>query len=168
MVEPIKKIVMNKLKLLCVSVLLISCFTLTSKAQDCDKLVSPNFSAEIFEHLPAYKMEYYCEYAKAAFYTTNALPEGAVVYPITDVIDNAANQPLSMSVEINLDTFSVYAYNFYSFQHRHWNKEIYFETANTEAKYLVLRPVITIYNMVDEALAAKEQPATESNCEKKK
>jgi hypothetical protein len=113
-------------------------------------------------------MEYYCEYAKAAFYTANALPEGAVVYPITEVIDNATNQPLSMSVEINLDTFSVYAYNFYSFQHRHWNKEIYFETANTEAKYLVLRPVITIYNMVDEALAAKEQPATESNCEKKK
>lgn len=139
---------MNKSKLLCVCMLF--CIAFTVKAQDCYKLVSPNFSQEVYNMLPQAKLDHYCYYAQSAFYKTNVLPDSAIVYNISDVVSNETNMPLAANMEINLDTFSVYAYSFYNFQHRHWGKEIYFEIVDKEYRYLVLRPVVEIYNLVDQ------------------
>lgn len=144
---------MNKLKLLFVCMLL--CMAFTVKGQDCHSLVSPHFSEEIYRILPQEKLEYYCFYAQSAFYKTDALPDSAIVYNISDVVCNETNQPLPQNVVIDLNTFSVYAYNFYDFQHRHWGKEIYFETADSDNKYLVLRSVVAIYDKVDELVSEK-------------
>ena len=138
---------MNKSKLLCLCMLF--CIAFTVKGQDCYRLVSPHFSQEDYESLPESKLEHYCQYAQSAFYKTNVLPDSAIVYSISDVVSNSTNMPLAADVEIDLNTFSVYAYSFYGFQHRHWGREIYFEIVDNEYRYLVLRPVVEIYNLAD-------------------
>lgn len=141
----------SKLLFICMFI----CMGMAATAQNCHQLVSPHFPANVYSQLPSDKVEYYCRYARAAFYKTNTLPDSAIVYQISDVVNKQTNAALPQTAQIDLDTFSVYAYNFYSFQHRHWDKEVYFETADTTNRYLVLRTVKTIYRIVDESYKYK-------------
>lgn len=145
---------MKNVKLLCASILI--CFAMTVKAQDCYKLVSPNFSEEVYNNTPADKLDFYCKFAQAAFYKTNTLPANAIVYPISAVVNKRTNENLSQSVQINLDTFSVYAYNFDTFRYRHWKKEVFFETSDTVNRYLVLRTEGDMYDIATEMLNSSQ------------
>lgn len=140
---------MKKSRLL--SVCIFICLAMTVTAQNCHQLVSPHFSEDVYNSMPDEKLDYYCRYAQAAFYKTNELPDSAIVYQISDVVNKQTNVALPQTVQIDLNTFSIFAYNFDSFQHRHWDKEVYFETSDTTNRYLVLRSIRTIYHIVDDS-----------------
>ncbi len=157
---------MKNVKLLCASILI--CFAMTVKAQDCYKLVSPNFSEAVYNSTPADKLDYYCKVAQASFYKTNTLPTNAIVYQISAVVNKRTNENLSQSVEINLDTFSVFAYNFDTYRYRHWNQEVYFETSDPVNRYLVLRTEKDINNIVVEMLNNSGSNNAVNKCNKNK
>lgn len=137
----------SKLLFICMFI----CLGVTVTAQNCHQLVSPHFPANVYNNLPSDKVEYYCRYARAAFYKTNVLPDSAIVYQISDVVNKQTNAALPQTVQINLNTFSVFAYNFDSYQYQHWDKEVYFETSDTTNRYLVLRSIRTIHRIVDDS-----------------
>ncbi len=83
-----------------------------ANAQDCHKLVSPLFSSEAYNGMPQEKIDYYCRFARSAFYMTSTLPKDAIVYKITEVSDKKTNEKLLSAVKIDLNTFSYYAYEF--------------------------------------------------------
>ena len=95
----------SKLLFICMFV----CFGMTVTAQNCQQLVSPHFSASTYNDLPSEKVEYYCRYAQAAFYKTNVLPDSAIVYQISDVVNKQTNVALPQTIQIDLNTFSVFA-----------------------------------------------------------
>ncbi|MBR5784420.1 MAG: hypothetical protein IKY43_04550 [Bacteroidales bacterium] len=114
------------------------------------------------------KLDYYCKVAQASFYKTNTLPANAIVYQISAVVNKRTNENLSQSVEINLDTFSVFAYNFDTYRYRHWNQEVYFETSDPVNRYLVLRTEKDINNIVVEMLNNSGSNNAVNKCNKNK
>lgn len=111
-------------------------------AQDCDKLVRPLFAQtpDVYDNLPQPKMDYYCNFAQNSFYWANRPPQNAHMYDISAVKNKATGENLLQDIEIDLDTFSYFAYNFEEFQYQHYYEETYFKVGSgKKVKYLVLR-----------------------------
>lgn len=124
------------------SLIFIALFlTMSVSAQDCRTLVLPryNYNKAVIDKLPVEKLNILCHYAQVALFTTNELPQDAIVYDISDVKDNRTGENLSINTVIDTNTFSFYAYNFNVFRVRHFNRRVYFRTPASEFKYLVMR-----------------------------
>lgn len=89
--------------------------------------------------LVPYKVAFWCMMSHASLFVTDELPEGAFVYDIHEVKNVKTGMYLPTDFVVNLDSLSLYAYNFADFEQRHYGSRIYFRTAGSEHAYLVLR-----------------------------
>ena len=119
------------------------------KAQNCEALVLPYFNgdASAMAEYPQEKFDWQCCYARAAFYVSDTVPAGAVVYSITEVVSKDDGKNLSAAFIVDLSTLSYYAYNFHDIQlrYRKCNVTIAFSTPASEHQYLVLRSIDETY-----------------------
>lgn len=110
-------------------------------AQNCESLVLPHFgnNRAAFNNCPSDKVAYYCRYSSTALFATDTLPEGANVYDISELQNRFTGEYLAQNVEVDLNVFSYYAYNFVVFQNRHFNHRVYFRTPGSKFRYLCCR-----------------------------
>lgn len=122
------------------------------KAQDCKALTLPffNYDTEAQQNYPFGKLMWRCAYAQSAFYTVDELPAGVQALNISQVVDKKTGRNLDAAIDIDLSTFSYYAYNFSEFQSRNFNNEIYFATPGSKFAYLVVRTINDMYLRADE------------------
>lgn len=128
-----------------------------TKAQDCEAIMLPYFGndkaqMEKYQTVAPYKFEWRCAYAKAAFYESDVVPEGADVFPITDVKNLFTGKAMNKNVVIDLGTLSYYAYNFKDFHLRypHGDKTVCFSTPRSTHPYLVLRSLDEMHRKANE------------------
>lgn len=115
------------------------------KAQNCEALVAPRFgyNADRMAACPSDKLEWYCCYARAAFYESDTLPASADLFSITEVQAINGGAYLPADYVVDLSTLSYYAYTFLYFQQRypHGDKTLCFSTPSSAHPYLVLRSI---------------------------
>jgi hypothetical protein len=114
------------------------------KAQDCEALVLPYFNNNVQQmaQYPAEKFEWRCAYAYAAFYESDTIPSGiSVVHNISEVRSIFTGDYLPASYVVDLNTLSIYAYNFRSLQTdpNSGYERVCFSTPSSSHPYLVLR-----------------------------
>lgn len=123
------------------------------KAQDCEALVLPRFgnNLELMYSYPEAKLFYWCKYAQYAFYESDTIPQGMDVYGIEEVVDRYTSQALPHDFVVDLNTFSVYAYNFMLIQSRYTNVDvdICFSTPASAHPYLILRSQVKAGQMAE-------------------
>lgn len=134
------------------------------KAQDCDVLLLPYFqndreALEEYRAVAPEKIEWRCAYARSCFYVSDVVPEGAEVHKISEVRAVFSGEFLPENFEVDLNTLSVYAYNFRSFQNNYpaGNKEICFSTPASSHPYLVLRSVNQVYLLTESLVNHKNK-----------
>ena len=134
-------------KIVLLAALMLGAWSLN--AQSCETIMLPYFGgdADAMAAYPQEKLEWRCAFARAAFYESDTLPTGAVVYPITDVVSKADGKNLTQDFRVDLETLSFYAYNFKQFQlgFPKGNVTICFTTPGSEHQYLVLRSIDEMY-----------------------
>lgn len=140
--------------------ILIAALVLTAtgiKAQDCEALMLPYFGndrakMEHYQTVAAYKFEWRCAVAQAAFYESDTVPAEADLFQISEVKDVFTGKCLSGNYVVNLNTLSYYAYNFKEFQlkYPHGDKTLCFATPRSAHPYLVLRSIEDMHDMADE------------------
>ena len=130
---------------------LLGMFVVTASmasAQNCAALLEPYFgsaekTAQFAQENPE-KFDYHCCRARAAFYESDVVPEGAILRSITEVRNRITGESLPADFVVNLNTLSYYAYNFYEgFQAQHYygNVTYCFSTPASTHPYLVLRSI---------------------------
>lgn len=129
-------------KLFLIMVLTAACAG--AAAQNCTAIVLPKFNYDTarMATCPADKLQWYCLESQAAFYESDTVPAGAAVYSITEVKEMYGDNYLTSDFVVDLNTLSLYAYNFesfYSFFPRDWRKTICFATPSSSHQYLVMR-----------------------------
>ena len=128
-------------------ILLIAVLTtvVAVKAQDCRALVLPkfNYDTNLVDNYPNDKLNYYCAYARAAFYESDTVPTGVDIYNIGEVIDNRTGESLGNNYIVDLNTLNYFAYNFKSFhmRYRQTTKTIAFATPRSSHPYLIMRSI---------------------------
>ncbi|MDO4217011.1 MAG: hypothetical protein Q4D03_02425 [Bacteroidales bacterium] len=127
-----------------------------STAVDCDALILPRYNNDstVLEMLVPEKYEWLCTYAHNALYLTNTAPRDAAVHNISELRCYATNQKLPDNYVVDLNSFSVYAYNFSDFFYQHNGREVYFRVGNEGNQYLVARAPSEALKMADDAVAA--------------
>lgn len=127
--------------------------TVGMKAQNCETIMLPYFNGDVnaMNEYPDEKFEWRCEFARAAFYVSDAIPAGAEVYSITSVVSKEDGLSLPQDYQVDLTTLSYYAYNFKELQVQYpkGNVTICFSTPASEHPYLVLRSIDEMYNMAE-------------------
>lgn len=122
---------------------------LSMKAQSCETIMLPYFNGDVnaMNEYPDEKFEWRCEFARAAFYVSDAIPAGAEVYSITSVVSKVDGVSLPENFQVDLTTLSYYAYNFKELQvqYPNGNVTICFTTPASEHPYLVLRSIDEMY-----------------------
>lgn len=128
------------------------------KAQDCDAIMLPYFGndkakMDVYKTEAAYKFEWRCAFARAAFYESDTVPAGVEVFRISEVKNLSTGRFLKQNFDVNLATLSYYAYNFSEFQHRypHVDKAVCFSTPGSRHPYLVLRSIVEMHNIVNQS-----------------
>lgn len=113
------------------------------KAQNCEALVAPhfNYNINLMERAPQEKLNYLCHYAQSAFFETDKLPEGALVFNFSDLTATLDGRHPSADYVFDATTLSYYAYNFIDFQVQDLNNTIYFRTPSSRHAYLGVRSV---------------------------
>lgn len=113
----------------------------TVQAQNCYKIVEPYFDLNNVNpaDYPAEKFEWRCHFSYSCFYLTDSLPQGAVVFSITQLVDVNTKEALPDHFVPNLEVFSFWAYPFAEFQIQAQNQTIYFDTHNSTNRYLAVR-----------------------------
>lgn len=113
------------------------------KAQDCTALVLPFFNnnAELMANYPQQKMVFRCAYAQEAFYESDTIPSGAIMFSVTEIKDRFSGTALTLDFVFDKATFSIYQYNFIDLQKQYAsdNKVLCFATPASMHPYLVLR-----------------------------
>ncbi len=117
-----------------------------ASAQNCTAIVLPKFHYDTawMALCPVDKLQWYCLESQAAFYESDTVPTGAAVYSITEVKEIDGDSYLPSNFVVDLNTLSLYAYNFeyfYSYFPTDWQKTICFTTPSSTHPYLVLRSV---------------------------
>lgn len=124
-----------------------------AKAQSCETIMLPYFGGDVdaMNSYPQEKFEWRCNYARAAFYESDTVPAGAVMYSITEVERKADGKNLPSSFTVDLTTLSYYAYNFRDIQSRYLkgNVTICFSTPSSGHPYLVLRSIDDMYAIAE-------------------
>lgn len=112
------------------------------QAQDCDAIVGPYLTIRGLDSTsyPIEKIEYFCRVSQNAFYLTNEVPEDAVVYNLRDLTNRITGQKISRDFVVDLNTLSLWEYNFLQFQVEHKNVTIYFRLGpKNTARFLAVR-----------------------------
>lgn len=134
----------------------VMAFVMGLKAQNCTALVLPYFNGDAAEMAtyPQEKLDFYCAFARAAFYESDTVPAGAEIYPISEVVAKADGVHLTADFSVDLSTLSFYAYNFNDIQLRYHrgNVTICFSTPVSAHPYLVLRSIEDMYAVAEEII----------------
>lgn len=113
------------------------------KAQDCEALVLPYFNnnAQQMADYPQPKLFYRCTYAQEAFYESDTIPLGAIMYSVTEIKDRFTGTALTLDFVFDKATFSVYQYNFIELQNLYASEHtvLCFATPASQHPYLVFR-----------------------------
>lgn len=127
-----------------------------SDEPDCAALVLPRYNNDstVLDVLAPEKMEWLCTYAHNALYLTNTAPSNANVHNISELRCFYTNQTLPANYVVDLNTFSVYGYNFSDFFYQHNGQDVYFRVGNQGNQYLVARAPVDAQIMTTQALEA--------------
>ena len=112
------------------------------KAQDCDAIVGPYLASRGLDsnNYPIEKIEYFCRVSQNSFYLVNEVPEGAVVYNLHVLTNKITGQRIPRDFVVDLNTLSLWEYDFLKFQVEHKNVTIYFRLGpKNTARYLAVR-----------------------------
>ncbi len=135
-----------------IAIFMIAC-GLNLKAQNCTDIVLAkfNYDTALMSDYPDVKLDYFCRYAKNAFYESDIIPDGADVVAITEVRNNTTGLQLQLNYEVNIESLNYYEYNFSKLQMRYYRTDhtICFPTPNSRHKYLVLRSLDEIYDRTE-------------------
>ena len=118
-------------------------------AQDCEYIVGPKFGYNMakLRAYPASKLDYHCRFSRNCFFVTDEVPLGATVVEISEVKDNVAQEMLTNTFKVSLDSLSYSRYNLGKWQDMRGTTTVYFSTPNSEYRYLGLRPYKTAMDM---------------------
>lgn len=138
---------------LCIPSLLQAQQVLTADAPDCYALVAPRYSNDTdnYNMLAPEKIEWCCTYAANAFYLTNRAPKDMPIHDISDVVCFATGQHLPTNYVVDLNTFSIFGYNFTDFNYLYRREAVCFRVGNAGYPYLVMRSLADISNRVSAA-----------------
>lgn len=134
-------------------VIVASAFIGRVNAQNCEEIVLPhiNYNREVLDIMPAEKLDWYCRYSQSAFFMTDKVPTGAVVYDLTELVCKRDNAHVAADFMVDMNTFSYYAYNFYDFQIRTKNDQIYFRLNRGDRhKYLGVRTLLQMEKIAND------------------
>ncbi len=128
-----------------------------AQAQNCDSIMLPYFRWNT-EQMERYlmqapeKFEYRCQYARNAFYESDTMPTGVILYDIADVQDKFTGETLPANYVVDLNTLSYYRYNFAWFQlvNRDVEETICFQTPGSTHPYLVVRSIMEMREVTDQ------------------
>lgn len=114
----------------------------SSLSRDCDAIVRPYIDLNYIdaETYPAEKLQYRCDFSKAAFYIVSEVPNGATVFDLSDLTNLVTGRKVPQDYPVDLNTFSYYAYNFMDFQRQDFKNTIYFRMGSRrDHRYLAVR-----------------------------
>ena len=123
-------------------ILLALGWTNMSQAQDCSAIVRPLCILHGYDSItyPQEKMAYWCNFSRNAFFIVEEVPAGAIVNDISELTDLITGNKLSPNFVADLNTISYWAYNYYTFRPKGYEKPIYFRMGDKHSpKYLAVR-----------------------------
>lgn len=132
---------MKKALILTATIFMLGLFN-PVKAQDCDAIVGPLLQERGLtkDTYPIEKIEHFCQVSQNSFYLTDQTPEGAVIYDLSDLTNKFTNRKIPHNFVVDLNTLSLWEYNFLEFQVRHSGVTIYYRLGqNNSAQYLAVR-----------------------------
>lgn len=111
------------------------------QAQDCEYIVGARygFNKAVLEQMPLAKLDWYCRFSQNTFFEADAVPEGARVYSITEVQNVRTGAYLTNDFVVNMDSLSIYEYNFRKFHTSSEGEPIYYSTPHSSKPYLGVR-----------------------------
>jgi hypothetical protein len=116
--------------------------TNTGWAQDCSTIVRPMVLQRGIDTntYPAEKLEFFCHYSQNSFFITTQVPQGAIVHDINELTDLMSGEKVSRSFVADLNTLSIWRYNFNEFRPKDVKDPIYFRMGQgTGIQYLGVR-----------------------------
>ena len=123
-------------------ILLALGWTNMSQAQDCSAIVRPLCMQMGYDttSYPAEKLAYWCQFSQNAFFTTQTVPEGAIVHDISEVTDLFTGNKIPKGFVADLNTLSYFQYDFDEYRPRNYKKPIYFRMGDKGSSlYLAVR-----------------------------
>ena len=146
------------MKRILLTILLLTVFSVSLCAQNCDEIVLPhvNYDRAKLEQMPKDKVQWYCNFSRNSFFVTNDVPAGSVVHDIRDVVYKKTGAKIGEGFVVNLESLSYYAYNFSEFQYQNYEKTIYFHTPGSTYKYLGLYSINETHRRVNATVGQKE------------
>lgn len=111
-----------------------------AQTRNCEAIVQPLLEqmGTTKDYYPAEKINHFCIFSEQAFYLTNQVPDGSLVYEITDLLIWGGDSHPAADMEINLNTLSFWGYNFQYYQKV--DRTVYFHLGNKNShRYLALR-----------------------------
>lgn len=123
-----------------------------AKAQDCASIVLPryNYDSSVLERMAPEKLSWYCNFSHNTFFETNTVPNGAVVYNLSDVFEYSTGQNLTDNFVVDLTTLSLYRYSFNQLQKAKKDETVYVRTPNSRYNYLGIRSYEDAHRMTHE------------------
>jgi hypothetical protein len=88
---------------------------------------------------PQEKFEYRCNFSRNSFYMCDTVPQGALVFNISELTNFITKQHPSENYVVDLEVFSYWAWDFLNFQKQDYTHTIYFDTHNATNRYLAVR-----------------------------
>ncbi|MCR4811364.1 MAG: hypothetical protein K5867_02070 [Bacteroidales bacterium] len=146
------------MKRILLTILLLTVFSVSLCAQNCDEIVLPhvNYDRAKLEQMPKDKVQWYCNFSRNSFFVTNDVPACSVVHDIRDVVYKKTGAKIGEGFVVNLESLSYYAYNFSEFQYQNYEKTIYFHTPGSTYKYLGLYSINETHRRVNATVGQKE------------
>ncbi len=142
------------------------CLGLTTNAfaQDCECILLPKFNNDYLSLVsyPTSKLDYFCRFSSNSLFVTDEVPRDATVYDITVLKDVMTGQNVPANFRVNLDSLSVFAYDFARYRVVNDPESVYFRTPGSEHSYLGLRSYAVSLDMTyspDSSLDNYEDPA---------
>ncbi|MDY5969279.1 MAG: hypothetical protein SPJ13_04615 [Bacteroidales bacterium] len=107
----------------------------------CQQVTMDRYEKDNLMHVPPVKVAYWCSYSKMAFFVADEIPETAIVYNLTQVVNKRSGNPFPDDYVVSLDSMNYFAYNFGDFQRieGNWGKTIYYRTPGSEHPFLGVR-----------------------------
>lgn len=151
-------------KLFYIGVMMCLGMTSGAFAQDCEYILLPKFGNDYLKLVtyPTSKLDYFCRLSSNSLFVTDEVPQGATVYDITVLKDVQTGQNLPSNFRVNLDSLSLYAYDFARYRVVNESESVYFRTPGSEHQYLGLRSYAVSLDMTyppDSSMDNYEDPA---------
>lgn len=128
------------------------CASAAVNAQDCDRILLSFFGGDVqkLQDYPAYKKAYRCAESYLSFYTADQAPEGVLVLDISAVKNVVTGEALTNDFVVDLESLSIYDYNFRELRYNNDNYALCFRTPASDKPFLVLRSYAEVCNLVME------------------